>query len=411
MKFANYSFSARGVNNLGDNMQIIAIDELYKSMGIPKNDILYINTNDLATYDGEYVVLPVTMPLVDYRVGGISGRFSQRIIPVFLGLTMVKDTLSSEEITYLNKMAPIGCRDERTLNIMRRYGIKSYLHGCITTTLPLRNLDKNYNKVFIVDVSKEIKEFIPDYLIKKAVYKTHMHENLKEDPKELMQQYYDEYKNEASLVITSLLHCAIPCIAAGIPVILAKSGKAISYRFAWLEKLTKIYTGPEFEDINWNPQPILFEEHKKRVIDITIKRLWQTYNEYSDIFDLSLYYETRERKLYINDACQTLIEYVDKNWTNKKGKYKYSIWGLTQIGEYMVSYINKKYPHAKLCHVYDTFRKEEFCGIKSEHPNAIINYPDETVIVATNGAVDAAKKILTKKGNEKIKFAYVKIIR
>ena len=28
MKFANYRFQARGVNNLGDNMQIIAIDNI-----------------------------------------------------------------------------------------------------------------------------------------------------------------------------------------------------------------------------------------------------------------------------------------------------------------------------------------------------------------------------------------------
>ncbi len=411
MKFANYSFNARSVNNLGDNMQIIAIDELYKSMGIPKSEIIYINTNELASYNGEYVILPITMPLVDYRIGGISGRFSEHIIPVFLGLTMVKDTLLPEEIAYFARMAPIGCRDERTLNTLRNYGINSYLHGCITTTLPLRKTNKKYHKVYIVDAPKEIQNYIPKSILKNAIYKTHIHNNLKDDPKQLMQQYYDEYKNEASLVITSLLHCAVPCLAAGIPVILVKSGNAISYRFSWLEKLMKIYTEPEFKNIKWDQKPVLFEKHKKRVKNLTIKRLKQVYDEYAEILDLSLYYETRERKPYINDACQTLIDYLEKNWTNKKKPYKYSIWGLTQIGEYMVSYINKNYPNAKLCHVYDSYRTEKFCGMMSKNPTDISNYPNETIIVATNGAVDAAEKMRIKKGKKKLKFAYVKILK
>jgi len=75
MKFANYTFNARGVNNLGDNMQIIAIDTIYENMGIPKEEIVYIDKNETGSYQGEYVILPVTMPLVDYTEGGISGRF------------------------------------------------------------------------------------------------------------------------------------------------------------------------------------------------------------------------------------------------------------------------------------------------------------------------------------------------
>lgn len=41
MKYANYKFYARGVNNLGDNMQLIAIDSIYEQMVIPKEDIIY----------------------------------------------------------------------------------------------------------------------------------------------------------------------------------------------------------------------------------------------------------------------------------------------------------------------------------------------------------------------------------
>ena len=42
MKFANLKFNARGINNIGDNLQLIAIDNIYKEMGIDLNDIIYI---------------------------------------------------------------------------------------------------------------------------------------------------------------------------------------------------------------------------------------------------------------------------------------------------------------------------------------------------------------------------------
>lgn len=78
------------------------------------------------------------MPLINYIEGGLAKMFSDYIIPVFLGLTMVKDTLEKEEATYLRQYAPIGCRDKRTLLTLRKYGIQSFLNGCFTITMPNR---------------------------------------------------------------------------------------------------------------------------------------------------------------------------------------------------------------------------------------------------------------------------------
>ena len=84
-------------------MQIIAIDELYCQMGLDLSEIVYISTNELNSYYGEYVILPVSLPLINYVEGGLSKMFSDHIVPVFLGLTMVKDTLEKEEVNYLRK--------------------------------------------------------------------------------------------------------------------------------------------------------------------------------------------------------------------------------------------------------------------------------------------------------------------
>lgn len=411
MKFANYKFYAKGINNLGDNIQIIALDYLYETMGIPKEDIIYIDTNELPIYEGEYVVLPVTMPLVNFTPNGIAGRFSDRIIPVFLGFTMVKDSLLPEEVEYLKRFSPIGCRDERTLTTVRNYGIESYLHGCITSTLPGRDKEGSFDKVIMVDAPTGIEKFIPDNLKSKLVYRTHMHENLKADPKELMIEYYKEYKESACLIITSLLHCSVPCIAAGIPVILAKGDKAVSYRFSWLEKLIHIYTLDEFDQINWNAQPIMYDEHKQRVEALTIKRLQDTFEKYYEILDLSYFYEMRQRKEYINDACKEIIDFIDTNWKDVNKEYKYAIWGLTQVGEYIYSYIQEKYKNAELCHVYDTYKQEKMCGLVSQHPQNIPNFKDELIIVATNGAINDVTKMKQQKGNEDLVFTSWNIVK
>lgn len=398
MKYANYKFYAKGVNNLGDNMQLIAIDSIYDRMGIPKEDIIYIDKNEISTYKGEYVVLPVTMPLVDYTEDGICGRFSDHIIPVFLGLTLIKDSLLPKEVAYYNRFQPIGCRDERTMDTLRKYGIQTYLHGCITATLPKRFTEgKTFNKVFIVDVNSEILPYIPYELMKDAEFLTHLHEKV-DDPKLLMQEYYNRYKNEAKLVITGLLHCSVPCIAAGIPVIVARNH--ISYRHGWLERLLPLYDKNNFSDIDWNPAPIEYEEHKDLILQITMNRLRETYNKYKSIYDLSWFYEQREKKEYIVDGFESIKQYIDSHFIEKSKEYKYAIWGLTQTSIVVVNYIKQKYPNAKLAHVYDTYRKTLFEGLYSESPEEIRNRPSEIILVTAYGANIMAKKLFNEIGKD-----------
>jgi len=395
MKFANYIFYARGVNNLGDNMQIIAIDNIYESMGIEKKNIVYINKNDLDKYYGEYVILPITMPLVDYIEGGISGRFSKYIIPVFLGFTMVTDKLIPQEIQYLKQYEPIGCRDERTMNTLRTYGINSYLHGCVTAALPNRDIAiNNFNKIFIVDAPTELMEYVPEEIKDKAIYLSHMISEELDNPKALANEFYNRYKSEGALVITSLLHCAVPCMAAGIPVILAKT--KISYRFGWLEKLISIYDEENFKNIDWNPKSVQYDLIKDKILQVSIERLKDTYDKYSNIYDLSWFYENRDKKVYVNDSFESIKQYIDRKFQDKFGEYKYSIWGLSQISVVTVNYISKNYPNAKLLHVYDEYRKISFEGIISESPENIKKYPKDIIFITTNGAKKMALDLFSK---------------
>ena len=412
MKFANIAFNARGINNVGDNMQLIAIDNIYKEMGIPLSEVVYIDFHKLKDYDGEYVILPISMPMVDYIEGGISGRFSPRIIPVFLGLNMVRRFLYPEEVSYLKMYEPIGCRDEWCLETMRKYGIKSYLHGCITFTLPERTVTQKQDKIYIVDADETLVDMLPKELFKdkEIIRATHSYKKLDRNPKETAIQQYREYKDNAALVITGLLHCALPCFAAGIPVIMLNT--KVSYRKAFLESLLTIWT-PERLNIQGGVLPSKLSESqnilKQKILELTKKRILEAYERNSTIYDISLFYEQREKNIYVNDAVLYLLQWVQENWTERNAVYSYSIWGLSQISECLFDFINKNFPNAELVAVYDSFKKVRFAGLETKSPDFIGN--EDFVFITATGAAPAAKEIELKLNSEHTTFVYAQVIK
>ena len=80
-------------------------------MGVSKSDLFYVDKNELLSYKGENLILPINMPLADiYDISEISPD----ITPIFLGLSMQKSYLTANEVNYLKKYEPIGCRNYKT---------------------------------------------------------------------------------------------------------------------------------------------------------------------------------------------------------------------------------------------------------------------------------------------------------
>jgi hypothetical protein len=363
---------------------------MYRELGISDDRIVYINKDDLQSYDGEPVRLPVSMPLMDYKEHGIAGMFSPKITPVFLGLTMAKDELMPGEVDYLKAFEPVGCRDERTYNTLVQAGISAYLGGCLTVTLPTRkSMPDKQNKIFIIDPTAGVIDYIPEEIKKNAIWDTHLFYEKLENPKQKADDRYKQYNNEAKLVITSLLHCSVPCMAMGIPVILAKD--KVSYRFAWLEALLKIYTPHEYEDTNWNPKPVKYEHHKDLVRTLFEKRMHRN-DATVEINKVHDFYMNRNRKEYTVDAFVNIQKFIDETWLDKNKEYKYAVWGLTQMADMTVSYITKRYPNAMLTHAYDLQVGLKFKTQHTRHPDDIEKYPDETVFVTTVSASSCAKQ-------------------
>ena len=237
-RYANYKYNGKYLNNLGDHIQILAIDNLYANMGINKDELVYINMEDLATYNGARVKLPVAFPLLRYNENGIAGMFSDKIEPVFIAFTVAKWFLEKEEVAYLKRYEPIGCRDEHTYQLLCKYEIDAYLNGCLTITLPQRQITPNQNKIYCIDIPEKLKDKLPIKVRENAIFLSNIVDGPLDNATRFASHRYQEYQDNASLIITSLLHISTPCVAYGIPVILARD--LISYRFSWLDKLLPI---------------------------------------------------------------------------------------------------------------------------------------------------------------------------
>jgi len=391
MKFGKLYYKARHKYSIGDTLQLLAIDYIYEKAGIQKNDIVIIDKNELMSYNGEYVILPINMPLIDYVPNGLAGRFSPKIIPLFLGLILYRDYLYPEEVVYLRQYEPIGCRDERTFRTIRRYGIISYLHGCITAVFPKRDSNAlTHEKVYLVETPHNLEAYIPDNIMKYAIRVTHTKDYIPDNPEQEALKQYEMYKNNAKLVITSLMHCAVPCMAAGIPVILAN--EHCSFRYGWLEKLLPIYLPEDFSSIDWYPNEVNYEPLKEQLIRNAVRHINCLYEKFNEIYTISSFYEGRVKKDYAIDWFKAIKEKIESTW-NKEVPVKYAVWGLSQITEITVSYIKQHYPNAHLEAVYDRYRTMEFEGIMSQNPENLAGNSDLFTIVSEPNAIDDAKEL------------------
>ena len=291
MKFASlkYDFS----ENLGDDIQSLATEQFF-----PRID-KKLNRDSLGCVSqGEkYLVI----------MNGWFSHFpakcfppSDSIMPVFIGfhLTDWNDTaeyfLSPKGIEYFKRNEPIGCRDKRTMERLTAKGIKAFYSKCLTLTFPKREAEPKEGKVILVDASHIP---IPEFLHKQAITVSHWTPDIygHELKTAMAKKLLAIYRNEASLVITTKLHCALPCIAMGVPVLFF--GRSKDYRISILKDLNininrlpcqwigflykalrnrfwgkifrKIAVKLLYGNVDWNPQSVCIEKEKNELKKIT----------------------------------------------------------------------------------------------------------------------------------------------
>ena len=383
--------------NIGDNVQSYAIQNLYKHMGINLDEVVEIMPTELNNYNGEYVVVPFAQAFSNYKRMNVF-PVSHKIIPVIISMAMC-DEDCDEIVPYLKKHEPIGCRDEITMNLFRRKGIEAYLSGCLTITLPKRKETPNKKKVFLIDVPQSLKEYIPTEIRQYCEELTHEVEvnNYPMTDEDfvyidcLAKKQFQRYEKEATLVVTSRLHAAVPCIAMGIPVIVAVNN--IDYRFSWVDKLVPIYTPQKFDLIDWNPKSLELEGLKKQVAELFFEQMINAFKKREKMYTISQYYETRERMKYNHELTQK-IDYVAEMFQNNS-QFRYGIWGMGVHGKLALSMMKERFPNAHCACLVDKYMTGEIAGIDIIKPEMLREDMFDYLLIATYpGRKEAQEKML-----------------
>jgi hypothetical protein len=196
-------------------------------------------------------------------------------------------------VDYFRAHQPVGCRDRKTAEHLREKGIDTYYTKCLTLTFPRRTAEPKDGKVFIVDVDVDLIR-IPRELRRGAIRHTHTVPRQFDDElkRSIALRTLEMYRDHAKLVITSRLHCALPCAAMGIPVIFL--GNPEDGRISLLEDIgIKINPYRQVEGavrrlfyrryfrhfiapkINWNPTSLDLETEKTQIQSALQKVLQQ----------------------------------------------------------------------------------------------------------------------------------------
>lgn len=223
-KFFLMSYNA--TNNVGDEIQSLAARQF-----LPQVDY-YVErerTNSFVTPDrkpawgimnGWFCHHPQNWPPSDC----ISPLFlSMHIVPYPippLNLVPAEAMLTGPAREYLKAYGPIGARDTATLRMLEKAGVESYFSGCLTLTLERPDVPRG-DLVVLCDVPEGPAEFVkqrnkgPVQSVTQSGYDTQTPARRFEIASELLKLYAS-----AKCVVTTRLHCALPCIAMNTPVLL-----------------------------------------------------------------------------------------------------------------------------------------------------------------------------------------------
>lgn len=263
--------------NLGDVFQSLAVRNLYHESGIKNKDLINISRYNLEKYSGPTVRLPLNAWFGHGYVGTRIKKLSSHIHPIPIGFHCLSK--SNVPKVFWDKNYLIGCRDEGTYRLMKSLKLHAFLSGCLTLTFPTREMTSNQNKIYAVDLPEDIVEklttkFKDKLIVKNQSIPLDQHMSATEEANYCMrkaEERLNEYRDNAALMVTSRLHCAVPCLAMGIPVILIR--EHYDERFEWLEKFIPLYKNSDFDNINFDVHAIDVTEIKNELKALAINEI------------------------------------------------------------------------------------------------------------------------------------------
>ncbi len=225
--------SHEGANNLGDEIQSLAAAQFLPGIDrlIPRE---HLNRDPGCDgpigllLNGWFMHRPLRWPPHRKIIPFVTSiHLSQHRSDPWQLLSPSRLLLAPWTIGYLRKLAPIGARDEATLALLRRHGIESYHSGCVTLTLPARNEAEVGDRIVACDLDGELLDALSRKTSTPPESVTHTDANTA-DPIDRFREAVRLLQTYATArsVVTTRLHCALPCLALGTPVLFIPSGEA-----------------------------------------------------------------------------------------------------------------------------------------------------------------------------------------
>lgn len=240
-KFALLSYA--GTQNLGDEIQSIAAQHF-----LPRIDA-WVDRERLDEFragephkiilNGWFLHRPEHWPPSPWLHPLVTSFHLTRQVVAGANVKMIPPSttvLAGEGLAFLKRHEPIGARDLDTLAQLQAAGIAAYFSGCLTLTLRPGASAAKREKIFAVDVPDEVLARLARGCDEPVIRLSHGDSETAGAARfakaaELLDRYAT-----AKAVVTTRLHCALPCLALGTPVLFVEAA-GDRYRFDGLRDL------------------------------------------------------------------------------------------------------------------------------------------------------------------------------
>ncbi|MBA3994491.1 MAG: hypothetical protein C0469_13260 [Cyanobacteria bacterium DS2.3.42] len=153
----------------------------------------------------------------------------------------------------------------------------------LTLSFPRRTYAPGPHEVFAVSRDQEILSILPPSLSEASFISHHVSGRDFEENMQAAAALLETYRSRARLIVTTMLHCALPAIAMGIPVVMFyPKNDETEYasdreRFTSLAKLIPIYRFEDAMQVDWEPKPVSVVAEKLRIVDsfFQLTERWQ----------------------------------------------------------------------------------------------------------------------------------------
>lgn len=248
-----YYFQIEGYvrNNIGDTLQGLAAKAFLPDSAEP------VDRECLSELDDKTPAILVANGWYMHRWDKFPPP--EAVKPIYTSVHIARTQMLAEKkiLEHFKQNAPIGCRDQKSLLYFLGWGIPAYYSSCLTITTQPRAEINNTGKgeYLLVDNMDHI---VPDEVItrleklygQKFVRISHdpissdmPFDEYAKDTTERMNSLLKRYC-EAALVVTTKIHCALPCLGMGVNVMLIHPDPK-DFRLDTVKRYMKIYSYEE----------------------------------------------------------------------------------------------------------------------------------------------------------------------